>query len=60
MVQYLTKNPFIKEALVSMLWTPANQIIPLSVSEETQALVCKASQSADRLTALPAQPVLAD
>lgn len=45
MVQYLTKNPFIKEALVSMLWTGANQILLLSVSEENLTLVCKSNQS---------------
>lgn len=40
----LTKNPFIKEALVSTPWPRANQIISLSVSEENLTLVCKSSR----------------
>lgn len=57
----LTKNPFIKEALVSMLWTWANQIISLSVSEEKSDPGMRVKpESADRLTALLGQPVLAD
>lgn len=41
----LTKKPSIKGAFVSMLWTEANQIILLSVSEENSPLVCKPSQA---------------
>lgn len=41
----LTEKPSIKGPFVSMLWTEANQIILLSVSEENSPLVCKPSQA---------------